>query len=410
MKTVHLAGRLAALIVGLAFVFVVVGCGGGGSSSGLASSSNFQLISTNEPVGASDSVSAADVSILGEQGTGDATELWVHIVEIRAIGSSGGPVQLALVDGDDENGGGQWVNVLGEPQVLVDQKLPEDEYEKLELILGPDESPDSQVPTELDPAECYAYIVFPDDPAKPVKVPSGEQTGLKLFNLPGFEVPSDVPDGADFETTLVLNWNTGNSVHCTGAADPAWILRPTALICEEINVQEGVDDVELTATSLVEEGQTVEAGAENVPMLQLDFALVEGGDYARIQDITVSLIGTDAVPADVARVSLYLEADGMDGFDPVNDVILDEKLGADVQVDTFLSAGGDGGQVVNPEGTLTLFVVYDVDAGATLGHSIGARIAEGAITSPDNIILVPPPDDWPVDSLLLQLPEPEPEP
>ena len=332
---------LAAVALGAALLSAALGCGGGGGSAPpTGARSNFKLRAVDSSLQTRGVEARA-----GQQGVGNAVALRVTVDEIRAIPVSGPPVRVSTAS--------QTIDLLKLGTYTVAQAdLPPGDYVKLELIVA------------------SAEIEFPDGSIKPVTVPSGAQTGLKL------PIQFTISDG--YNTVLQLDWNTGNSVHCTGNGE--WMLRPTALMVTNISQQETVDNVTVTGTSLAP--ANVEASDTNVGMLKLELSV--DSNFARIEALRVELTGTGD-SGDIAAVRVWL--DGGDGtFDPSagsEDVVIGEgaynsaTLNLDIEDQTF-----------NAGTSLVLFVAYDIAAGAVNdgSHQVGVSLpGPAALTSPDNI-------------------------
>lgn len=329
-------------VVALAVVvFGLSRCGGGGSAPPLGTQSNFQLQATNSTLG------TRSVQAAGQQGTADAVALRVTIEEIRAIPVGGPPERVSTEQ--------QIIDLLDPNPVtytVAEADLPPGDYVKLELIVA------------------SAEIEFPDGSVEPVTVPSGAQTGLKL------PIQFTVSDG--YDTVLELDWNTGNSVHCTGNGE--WMLRPTALTVTDISQQETVDLVTVTGTSLAP--ANVEANDTNVGMLKLEFDVDD--NFARIEALCVTLTGTGDAN-DISAVRVWL--DGSDGaFDASvgsEDAVIGEGAYASSTLDLDLED-----QTFNAEANLVLFLAYDIAAGAVNdgSHAVGVSLVGAAdVTSPDNV-------------------------
>lgn len=333
--------RVLVGIVTVGMVWLVCGCGGGGGSSG----DNFELRMIDSSAGSRGLVGTR----AGSQGIPpNAATLEVTIDQIRAIPDGGPPVRRSfdppiVID----------LMSLSPTFTVWDDDLPPGNYVKLELIVS------------------SAQMTFNDGSGPvPVTVPSGPQTGLK------FPIKFTIANG--IHTTLVLDWNTGNSLHQTG--NGVWMLRPTAMTVTEITTQETVDDVTIEYTDLAPD--SAEQGEDNVGMLQLDFSVSD--NFATIEAINVSLIGTGAA-TDVGAVRVWRD-EGDPGFDPSQDL----EIGSGVLSGTPASASID----IDPDETftagttLTLLVSYDIAVGATVGNTVGASIT--AIASPDTIVTVLP--------------------
>ncbi len=365
--------RLLIGIVTVGMVWLVCGCGGGGGSSG----DNFELrmvdsSSESRGVGAGDGLVGVRA---GSQGIPlNAATLEVTIDQIRAIPDGGPPVRRSfdppiVID----------LMTLSPTFTVWDDDLPPGEYVKLELIVS------------------SAQMTFDDDTDPvPVTVPSGPQTGLK------FPIQFTIANG--IHTTLVLDWNTGNSLHQTG--NGVWMLRPTAMTVTEIQTQDTVDDVTVTHQGLAP--SSVNAGDLGVLMLQLDFTVDD--NFATIDAIDVSLYG-DADPADVAWVHIWRDAPEGPS-DPPNGVFNPLPGGSDVHIGEAKPISGvasinfDQIEVFTAGDTLTLFLTCDIASGVVGPKDIGVEIADGAISSPDTILLGDPLATWPLQSGLASIPAP----
>ena len=330
---------IGVLVIGM--VGWICGCGGGASG---VSDDGFvlQMVDSGTDGAGVVQTSAAVVPSAGIQGVPtDAVALRVTIGQIRVIPVGAPPIRLDMPANTviDILNLGSWS--------LLEKDLPPGDYEKLELIVA------------------SAELELPGAIVLPVVVPSGAQTGLKL------PIAFSISDG--YNTVLALDWNTDNSVHCTGNGQ--WKLQPMCLIVMEITQPETVDEVEVTATSLAPAG--VSAGATQVPMLQLDFTVDD--NFAKIQALDVTLLGTGTV-ADVNTVEVWV-----DGGDGIFNLADDASIGTASMSASPVTVDITDQQFSYP-GTLRLFVSYDIAAGATGPVDLGASIVDAAdIASPDTI-------------------------
>ncbi|MFQ6131394.1 MAG: DUF4382 domain-containing protein [Armatimonadota bacterium] len=323
----------------MAILTVVVGCGGGGSAPGVGASSNFELRMTDSSVSAGSVQASA-----GQQGIPEeATALRVYISEIRAIPAGDGePVLVSTAEQVID-----LTDLENQTFTLVEADLPPGDYSHIGLIVSKAEI---ELPGSVEPVE--------------VKVPSGPQTGMKL------KYDFHIVDGEN--TVLTLDWNTGNSVHCTG--NGKWILRSTALIVIATEQVPTNDTVTVTVVDI--SPAEVGPGDADVGMLKLEFEIDD--NFADIDTLSVTLTGTDPV-SDVSDVSVYL-----DGGAPPDGSL--DPLGDDVE----LAAAAVGGtsvlldipdQTVNYDGDdldtdpdLVLFIACDIASGASDGNTVGVSI------------------------------------
>jgi Domain of unknown function (DUF4382) len=335
------------------------GCGGDGGKSGGGggggTEGTFKLRTTNSTARTHDAARA------GQQGTGDAVALRVSIDEVRLNRADGSPERIPVAT--------QVIDLLNlRTFTLAEAEIPVGDYQSIGLIV------------------TSAEIQLADGSVKPVKVPSGPQTGLKL-NI-------DFPIRDGFDTLLELDWNTGNSVHRTG--NGKWMLRPTALKVTRVGQQPTIDNVTVTGASLAP--ATANPGDTNVPMLGLTFTVDD--NFADINALTVSYTGTDA--ADTVRVAAWLDA-GLSGFDPSEDVPL---------VEGDFSAGPavlPVAQTVNTSAPLVIFLACDIAPTAVADgtHTVGLQIASPAdIATPDAIDLTT--STFPISSTQTTIPAPAP--
>ncbi len=345
-------------VLSIALIGLVAGCGGSGVPF---VGDNFVLhMGDSGAAGAGVAqTSAAVVATAGYQGVPpEAVALRVTIGQIRVIPVGAPPIRLDMSEDTV-------IDVLNLPASwpLLEEDLPPGDYEKLELIVA------------------SAEIEFNDESVEPVFVPSGAQTGLKL------PIQFTISDG--YNTILQLDWNTHNSVHCTGNGQ--WMLEPMALIVTDISQGETVT---VTATSIAP--AEVSPGATQVPMLQLDFALDD--NFASIAALDVTLLGT-ATAADVDTVEVWVDG-GDDVFNPADPGTDDASIGS-APMGASPTTLDITDQHFSFPGTLTLFVSYDVAVGASPG-TVGASIAAASdISSPDDITGV-----FPLESGLATIPEP----
>ena len=335
-----MVGVLAFALIGLAS-----GCGGSGVPL-VGDNFALQMVDSGADGAGVVQTSAAAVPTGGYQGVPpDAVALRVTIGQIRVIPVDAPPIRLDMPEDTV-------IDVLALPSSwsLLGRDLPSGDYQKLELIVA------------------SAEMEFNDESVESVFVPSGAQTGLKL------PIEFTISDG--YNTVLQLDWNTHNSVHCTGNGQ--WMLQPMALIVTDMSQEETADTVTVTATSLAP--AEVSAGATQVPMLQLDFELDD--NFASIEALDVTLLGT-ATAADVDTVEVWVDG-GDDVFNPADPGTDDASMGSAPMGVSPTTIDITDQQFSFP-GTLTLFVSYDVAVAASPG-TVGASIAAASdISSPDDI-------------------------
>jgi len=178
------------------------GCGGGDALSGDFA---LQMVDSGTDGAGAVQTSTAVVPSAGSQGVpSNAVALRVTIGQIRVIPVGAPPIRLDMAEDTV-------IDLLDLPASwsLLEQDLPPGDYQKLELIVA------------------SAEMEFNDESVEPVFVPSGAQTGLKLH------IEFSISDG--YNTVLQLDWNTHNSVHCTGNGQ--WMLQPICLTVTEIAEQ-----------------------------------------------------------------------------------------------------------------------------------------------------------------------------
>jgi len=116
-------------------------------------------------------------------------------------------------------------------------------------------------------------------------------------------------------------------------------------------------------------------------MLQLDFTV--DNNFARIEALAVTLLGTGTV-ADVDTVEVWV--DGGDGVFNPDDTLTDDASIGTASMDPSPATVDITDQQFSSPGPLTLFVSYDIAAGATGPVDLGASIATASdISSPDDI-------------------------
>lgn len=345
-------------VLAIGVVALICGCGGSGAPSA-SDSFALQMVDSGTAGAGVVQTSTAAVPSASSQGVPeDAVALRVTIGQIRVIPVGAPPIRLDMLEDTV-------IDVLALPASwsLLEQDLPPGGYEKLELIVA------------------SAEMEFDDQSVEPVFVPSGAQTGLKL------PIEFTISDG--YNTVLQLDWNTHNSVHCTGNGQ--WMLQPMAVIVTNISQEETADTVTVTATSLAPD--EVNPGDTEVPMFKLDFSVDD--NFARIEALDVSLIGTGVVE-DVAQVEVWFDTDADGEFSPDDDASIGSApMGASPTTIDITD------QQFSFPGTLTLFVSYDVAVAASPG-TVGASIAAPSdISSPDDIT-----GAFPLQSGLATIPEP----
>lgn len=178
------------LFTALAAVLLAA-CGGGGGNSG-SGTGQLSLFVTDAPVANADKVVVSFTGVTIKPKAGNAIEF--QFDEIRQIDL------LALR--------GSLSEILLEPVTV-----PAGEYEWIRLHV-------------ISNNRDYSYILIDDD-AKPLRVPSGDQTGLKLVS--GFSVPEDghVAYTIDFDLMKAVTCPPGQQGTCF--LRPALRLVPSAL-------------------------------------------------------------------------------------------------------------------------------------------------------------------------------------
>ena len=350
-------------VLALGMMAWLCGCGGGGDLSGQGGDNfTLQMVESGTDGAGVVQTSTAAVPTAGYQGVPpEAVALRVTIGHIRVIPVEAPPIRLDMPEDTV-------IDVLALPSSwsLLEQDLPPGDYHKLELIVA------------------SAEMEFNDESVEPVFVPSGAQTGLKL--------PMEFTISDGYNTVLQLDWNTHNSVHCTGNGQ--WMLQPMALIVTDISQEETADTVTVTATSL--SPAEVNPGDTEVPMFKLVFSVDD--NFASIEALDVTLLGT-ATAADVDTVEVWVDG-GDDVFNPADPGTDDASIGS-APMDASPTTIDITDQQFSFPGTLTLFVSYNVAVAASPG-TVGASIATASdISSPDDIT-----GAFPLDSGLATIPEP----
>jgi hypothetical protein len=182
--------RILAL-VGLALV--LGGClGGGGGSSGSGMGS-LTLSVTDAPVAEADEVVVSFTGATVKPESGEAVEF--EFEEIRTI-------DLLTLTGSAH-------------EVLLDaESVPAGRYEWIRLHVISDDN-------------TYSYILIDGDP-KPLRVPSGDQTGLKLVD--GFTVPEDG------HAAYTIDFDLTKAVTCPPGLGGTCLLRPAMrLVAMEVS-------------------------------------------------------------------------------------------------------------------------------------------------------------------------------
>ncbi len=95
-------------------------------------------------------------------------------------------------------------------------------YSQMRMILGTE--PDDEDNILFQPHECANYIIGKDDEVHELKVPSGEQTGIKI--VCGFEI------NANSTTELILDFDASRSVVKAGNSGK-WLLKPVVKVSDE---------------------------------------------------------------------------------------------------------------------------------------------------------------------------------
>ena len=132
------------------------------------------------------------------------THLWVTIVSVQVHGDTGGWQTVFSAAGGTPY---DLLELVEEPAHLSTSELPEDTYTQVRLLLGEDNR-----------------IVLADRGEFPLRVPSGQQTGIKIVG------EFEIRDG--YSTRLVLDFDAQESVKVAGK--DRYLLRPTIRI-EEVS-------------------------------------------------------------------------------------------------------------------------------------------------------------------------------
>jgi len=311
------------LLIGL------VACGGGGGGGG-TSTGTLNLSMTDA---SSDQFQAIYVTI---------SQVQVHVG-----GTAEGDWQVVLYPEHTYN---LLELVNGVMTSLGSAALDAGSYDQLRLILNVDTADDGL--NILGEQHLYPnYFIDQNGDSIPLKVPSGQQTGIKIVG--GFDI---VAGGA---TEVILDFDAGRSVVKAGNSGK-WLLKPTIKILETVtnSISGHVDDGTLPVAESLVSAQQYDAGA-------LDAA------------VSVVLQGSTLTDAD-GMYKMYLPPATYnvvavkDGFDPACAVV--DALGFQdhIQNFTLVAATGSGtitGMVsglAGAEDSATISVRQMIDCGGGL--------------------------------------------
>lgn len=269
-------------------MFMLAGCGGGGSDS----------------VGSTGTLSMA----LTDATTDDYKAVYVSIDRID------------VHPGDEEIDPEVWTRVTapGETYNLLDLVngvfaelgqgiLATGTYGQMRLIIGDTAEEENNV---LGAPHPYAnYVIDMDDVAHELKVPSGPQTGIKIIH--GFEIfPGQM-------TELMLDFDASRSVVKAGSSGQ-YLLKPTIKILEVINTADifGIVTEENTDPAVPVPGALVSAQTTNSEAVSIEDELsieagtvtTDAGEYALVVEpgtynVVVTASGYEAACTPVSNVA-----------------------------------------------------------------------------------------------------------
>jgi hypothetical protein len=203
-------------------------------------------------------------------------------------------------------------------------------------------------------------------------------------------VSVDVPLGQIWDPMIPMNVWTLIELNLTSfAGNTVWIRFHFDTIDDFQNNFEGwliddviVDDIAVSSNIVTVEAWNrappyVEPGMVTVPMLQLNFTSSPGS--TQLTSFKVDLTGNLVTSNDVNWVYLYLDADGNDVYNPVNDMLIgSDQFPAPPGPYSMIIPLSIFSVMVNPGAPTKIFVVYDIEPAppATIGHWIGVSIAD----------------------------------
>ena len=185
--------KAGGLAMAMLMAFVLMGCSGEGGNGGGSSAGTLTLSVTDAPV---DDAASVVIQFTGVE---------LHAASGERLNFTYNPPRqidlLAL------NGGGS--------ELLLDEEVPAGHYNWLRLQVAAENGTDS-------------FIELLDGAVHPLRIPSGDQTGLKLVR--GFDVPAG--GLADF----TIEFDLRKSVHAPPGLGGDYILRPTLRIVNNTQV------------------------------------------------------------------------------------------------------------------------------------------------------------------------------
>ncbi|GIW26794.1 MAG: hypothetical protein KatS3mg070_0157 [Meiothermus sp.] len=209
MKTTVLRNLLAALVLAV----LMAGCG---SSSTSANQTNFQaLLMTADLSSNSLAQGISSLDPLGRPQT-DLSQMAKVVVNLKCIELVGEGGRVAELEpntelGDSDGDGNPDIDLMalsGKATTIVKGTVPAGVYTQFRLFSPAESGADAQ----------SVYLVMKDGTKVPLRIPSGQQTGLKLVIQGGFNVQ------ADATTTLTLAFDLGHSLVQTG--NDRYMLKP----------------------------------------------------------------------------------------------------------------------------------------------------------------------------------------
>jgi hypothetical protein len=227
MKIFH---KITALALSLTTSLIMVGCGGGSTSSTTASSTTDTTPSTstttteNTQSTSSPTIGQGKLSILLTDAPGDFVAVYVTIAEVL--------VHREGTEGDDSDDG-EWLSVAtpnitydllklqnGITTLMGDKIIPATDYTQLRLILGSDD--DGAVSPLLERTHPFPHYIILEDDLEPyaLKVPSNTIKYNHNFTILDNEV-----------VEMMIDFDANKSIHPAG---DKWILNPFLKVTTEL--------------------------------------------------------------------------------------------------------------------------------------------------------------------------------
>ena len=230
MKIFH---KITALMLSMTISFIIVGCGGGSSTSTVADSTAAEATpaTSTAPVPSNTSstpstspIGEGKLSILLTDAPAEFEAVYVTIAEVHVHRAS-------TEDESSNNDDGEWI-VVATPNItynllelqngvttfMGEALIPSGDYTQLRLILG--STPDSNLNLLGNPHPETNYIILDDDQAYLLKVPS---------NTVKYNHNFTIVDGGDVE--MIIDFDAKKSIHSAG---DKWLLKPVLKVQTEL--------------------------------------------------------------------------------------------------------------------------------------------------------------------------------